>query len=96
MVKMAEKIAIIANVRQVLCITHLAQIATFADNHLYIDKVVENGKTRTLVKALDMKERVTEIMRMAGGNNMSEASKTNAEQLLIMAERIKGSLKKDN
>ena len=94
--KMAEKIAIIANVRQVLCITHLAQIATFADNHLYIDKVVENGKTRTLVKALDMKERVTEIMRMAGGNNMSEASKTNAEQLLIMAERIKGSLKKDN
>lgn len=94
--KMAEKIAIIAKVRQVLCITHLAQIATFADNHLHIEKVVENGKTSTIVKTLDMKERVTEIMRMAGGNNMSEASKTNAEQLLIMAERIKRSLKNDN
>lgn len=94
--KMAEKIAIIANVRQIICITHLAQIATFADNHLYIEKVIENGKTRTLVKTLDIKERITEIMRMAGGNNMSDASKTNAEQLLIMAERIKSSLKKDN
>ncbi|MGL5206187.1 MAG: DNA repair protein RecN [Acidaminococcaceae bacterium] len=91
--KMAEKIAIIAKVRQVLCITHLAQIATFADNHLYIEKVIENGKTSTLVKTLDMKERVTEIMRMAGGNNISDASKANAEQLLMMAESIKKSLK---
>ncbi len=87
--KMAEKIAIIANVRQVLCITHLAQIATFADNHLYIEKVVENNKTSTLVKTLEREERITEIMRMAGGNNISEASRTNAEQLLLMAEKIK-------
>ena len=87
--KMAEKIAIIANVRQVLCITHLAQIATFADNHLYIEKVVENNKTSTLVKTLEREERITEIMRMAGGNNISEASRTNAKQLLLMAEKIK-------
>ena len=93
--KMAEKIAIIANVRQVLCITHLAQIATFADNHLYIEKVVENNKTSTSVKTLDMSERVTEIMRMAGGNNISEASRTNAEQLLLMAQKIKDGIKKD-
>ena len=93
--KMAEKIAIIASVRQVLCITHLAQIATFADNHLYIEKIVENNKTSTSVKTLDAKERVTEIMRMAGGNNISEASRINAEQLLIMAEKIKNDLKRD-
>ena len=93
--KMAEIIAIIANVRQVLCITHLAQIATFADNHLYIEKVVENNKTSTSVKTLDKSERVTEIMRMAGGNNISEASRTNAEQLLLMAQKIKDGIKKD-
>ncbi len=93
--KMAEKIAIIASVRQVLCITHLAQIATFADNHLYIEKIVENNKTSTSVKILDAKERVTEIMRMAGGNNISEASRINAEQLLLMAEKIKNDLKRD-
>jgi DNA repair protein RecN (Recombination protein N) len=93
--KMAEKIAIIASVRQVLCITHLAQIATFADNHLYIEKIVENNKTSTSVKTLDAKERVTEIMRMAGGNNISEASRINAEQLLLMAEKIKNDLKRD-
>ena len=91
--KMAEKIAVIATVRQVLCITHLAQIATFADNHLYIEKVVENNKTSTLVKPLDVQERVTEIMRMAGGNNISEASRINAEQLLLMAEKIKHDIK---
>ena len=91
--KMAEKIAIIANVRQVLCITHLAQIATFADNHLYIEKIVNDNKTSTSVRQLDAKERVTEIMRMVGGNNISEASRINAEQLLLMAEKIKNNVK---
>ena len=42
-----------------------------------------------------MSERVTEIMRMAGGNNISEASRTNAEQLLLMAQKIKDGIKKD-
>ena len=59
------------------------------------EKIVENNKTSTSVKTLDAKERVTEIMRMAGGNNISEASRINAEQLLIMAEKIKNDLKRD-
>ena len=45
------------------------------------------------MRQLDAKERVTEIMRMVGGNNISEASRINAEQLLLMAEKIKNNVK---
>ena len=92
--KMAEKIAIIASMRQVLCVTHLAQIASFADNHLYIEKIVKDDKTITCFKALDKQSRVDEIMRMAGGSNITEASRLNAEQLLAMADKIKNDLRK--
>ncbi|MEG2764998.1 MAG: DNA repair protein RecN [Acidaminococcaceae bacterium] len=91
--KMAEKIAIIAKRRQVLCITHLAQIACFADNHLYIEKTVNAGQTITAVKCLDAKARTDEIMRMTGGSNATSVARENAEQLLAMAEATKIALK---
>ena len=90
--KMAEKIAIIAKKRQVICITHLAQIASFADNHLYIYKEVKNNSTVSLVEPLGNKEQVREIMRMTGGTNASEAAKENAVELLAMAAKIKKTL----
>ncbi|MDD4722614.1 MAG: DNA repair protein RecN [Acidaminococcaceae bacterium] len=90
--KMAEKIAIISTKRQVLCITHLAQIACFADNHLYITKTIKGGSTITMVKTLGPKERIEEIMRMTGGKSTTSTAKENAVEILDMAAKIKNAL----
>ncbi len=91
--KMAEKIAIIALTRQVICVTHLAQIASYGDNHLYIKKESREGKTYTLVEPLGQKERVEEIRRMSGGTNATEAASKNAQELLELAESVKKKIK---
>ena len=90
--KMAEKIAIIAKTRQVICITHLAQIASFADNHLYIHKEVKDNSTVSLVEPLGTQEQIREIMRMTGGTNASNAARENAVEILAMAAKIKKTL----
>lgn len=87
--KMAEKMALIARQRQVLCITHLAQIACFADHHLYIHKQVEGDSTTTRILVLAPEERVREIMRMTGGTNASASARENAKELLAMACQFK-------
>lgn len=80
--KMAEKIARIATVGQVLCITHLPQIAAYADRHIYIEKQSLDGRTKTELQILDDVARVNELVRMGGGDSSSEAARTNAEELL--------------
>ena len=90
--KMAEKIAIISKRRQVLCITHLAQIACFADNHLYITKANSDKSTVTIVKKLSYNQQVEEIMRMTGGTNITDSARKNAVELLAMAAEIKQAL----
>ncbi|NLU44426.1 MAG: DNA repair protein RecN [Acholeplasmataceae bacterium] len=90
--KMAEKIAIISKRRQVLCITHLAQIACFADNHLYITKANSDKSTVTIVKKLPYNQQVEEIMRMTGGTNITDSARKNAVELLAMAAEIKQTL----
>ncbi len=90
--KMAEKMAIIAKTRQVICITHLAQIASFADNHLYIYKEIKNNTTVSLVEPLGTKEQIREIMRMTGGTNDSAAARENAIEILAMAAKLKKKL----
>jgi len=90
--KMAEKIAIIAKRRQVLCITHLAQIACFADNHLHITKANKNQSTVTIVNTLDHEQQVEEIMRMTGGTSTTASARKNALELLAMAAQIKQDL----
>ena len=87
--KMAEKMALIARQRQVLCITHLAQIACFADHHLYIHKVAEGGTTSTRIQVLEPEDRIREIMRMTGGTNASASARENAKELLSMAQQFK-------
>lgn len=62
-----EKLYRLSRVRQVLCITHLPQIAAFADTHFVVEKRVQDGVTSTVVRRLDMEERVREIARMLGG-----------------------------
>ena len=80
--KAAQKIGIklreIGKVRQVICVTHLSQIAVMADNHLMIEKSVVGGRTETSVTQLDLDGRVAEIARIMGGDSPSELMLDNA------------------
>ena len=87
--KMAEKIAAIALQGQVLCITHLPQIAAFADRHIYIEKQSANGRTATELTVLDEQQRINELMRMASGSSGSKAAYDSAAELLAEAQRLK-------
>ena len=87
--RMAEKIAIISNIGQVLCITHLPQIAAFADRHIYIEKQSSAGRTATMLTVLDEEARVRELMRMTAGTSESNAAYENAKELLVAAEAVK-------
>ena len=75
-------IADVARHRQVLCITHLPQIAALCDHHFVIDKTERKGRTTSTVKRLDDKERVEEIARMIGGVKVGEAARRAAVELL--------------
>lgn len=92
--KMAEKIAIIASEKQVLCITHLPQIACMADCHIYLDKKQSAKNTWIEIDILDDKQRVNEIARMIAGDDMTELAKGNAEQMIELAQEKKKSLRK--
>lgn len=87
--KMAEKIAVIAKVGQVLCITHLPQIASFADRHILIRKESAGGRTATGLTMLDEEGRIQELMRMTVGDNVSEVAYANAKELLAAAAKNK-------
>ncbi len=91
--KMAEKIAIISMQKQVLCITHLPQIACMADNHIYIEKEQTNTKTTIKVKALDDNARIDEITRMITGDNQTQIAKSNAKQMIDLADARKKELR---
>lgn len=88
----AECIAIVSQHKQVLCITHLPQIACMADNHLYIAKSTKEGSTNTTVNPLAEVARVKEIARMASGDNMTTASLENAKEMLAHAHAKKEEL----
>lgn len=87
--KVSEKMAVIARNHQVICITHLAQIAAMADTHLMIEKQVENGSTATAVRLLDEEESVQELARILGGARITGAVYENAREMKELAERIK-------
>lgn len=80
--KAAQKIGIklreIGKVRQVICVTHLSQIAVMADNHLMIEKKIADDRTETNVTQLDFDGRVSEIARIMGGDNPSQLMLDNA------------------
>lgn len=93
--KMAEKLALIARDSQVLCITHLPQIAAFADHQIRIRKESEGDRTVTRLAALDREERVQEIMRMATGSHVSRSAEANARELLEAADHFKREAARD-
>lgn len=82
----AEKISQISNNSQVLCITHLPQVATIADNHYYISKSVNDGRTETSLKELDEKQKIREIARMLSGSEITELTLKHAEELIKMSK----------
>ena len=91
----AERIAMVSAHRQVLCITHLPQIACMADIHLYISKHVIDNQTSTVIHPLTTGERVNEIARMASGANVSSASLDNAREMIAYAGVKKEEYKKN-
>jgi DNA repair protein RecN (Recombination protein N) len=66
----------------VLCITHLPQIAAFADQHFLIEKTEKKGRTQTAIRQMDDMERAREIARMLSGEKLTETSLKHAEHLL--------------
>lgn len=80
----AERIAMVAAHKQVLCITHLPQIACMADAHLYIDKEAKDGKTATQVRPLSDSERTAELARMTSGD-ITPASLAHAAEMVRRA-----------
>ncbi len=78
---LAEKLSSTSKSHQIICVTHLAQVASFGDNHFYISKSTENEKTRTTLKLLSEEERVYEIARIIGGS-ISDFSLSHAKLML--------------
>ena len=89
--KVSEKMMLIGRTRQVICITHLAQIAAMADSHYRIEKTVEDGGTRTQIRRLDEKESVEELARILGGAEITDAVLQNAGEMRTLAKEKKQS-----
>ena len=80
--KVAEKLRAVAAHKQVLCVTHLPQLAALANTHLLIAKSERNGRTFTSVTPLDMEGRKKELARIIGGTNITETTLKSAEEML--------------
>ena len=77
-----KKLKQLAATKQVLCVTHLPQIASFADQHYLIEKKETGGRTKTSVRQLDTEERTRELARMISGAKLTDTSLAHAEQML--------------
>lgn len=87
--KIAEKIHKLARGCQVLCITHLAQIASMADGHYLIKKNMDDNSTATTVERLEQQQRKEELARIIGGVKVTELTLQNAQEMLDLAENLK-------
>ena len=87
--KVSEKMALIGRNHQVICITHLAQIAAMAEAHFAIEKCVENGKTKTKITLLNPVQEVAELARIIGGVEITEAVMQSAAEMKELAKRAK-------
>jgi DNA repair protein RecN (Recombination protein N) len=87
--KVGEKLAYISGKHQVICVTHLAQIACMADSHYMIEKSTKDNNTKTNVRKLAGEGIRNEIARIIGGANISEITIKHAEEMLSYARKIK-------
>src|SRR5437879_12823113 len=77
-----KKLKTLAGSNQVLCVTHLPQIATFADHHYVIEKKETGGRTRTTIRLVTGNERTEEVARMLSGAKLTDTSRKHAEQMI--------------
>ena len=82
-----DKLKEISRHRQVLCITHLPQIASYADRHYLVEKFDTDISTETVVSKLDYDQRVTELAKMIGGLNITKTTIDNAKELISKNNR---------
>ena len=87
--RVGEKMSDLSRGKQVLCITHLPQIAALADSHDKIEKAEKDGKTFTVVKELDRQGRRMELARLYGGDVVTETTLAGAEEQLAAADKYK-------
>lgn len=87
--KVSEKMSLVGHHHQVLCITHLPQIAAMADTHYGIEKKVENGITVTTIEPLNENESITELARMLGGAEITERTLESAREMKDLAQKQK-------
>lgn len=80
-----RKLKSVASRQQVLCITHLPQVAVYADSHYLVAKTVEDGRTRTSLRVLSHEERIDEVARMLGGINVTGKSREHAAEMIDSA-----------
>ena len=86
--RIAEKLRSLAKHKQVLCVTHLPQLAALADTHMLIAKSERDGRTFTTVTPLDKQGRVNELARIIGGTNITEITRKSAEEMLLARKEI--------
>lgn len=91
--KVAEKMAQVARRKQVLCVTHLPQIAAMADTHFSVQKGEQDGRTYTHVERLDRAGRGEELARLIGGSSVTDLLRQSAEQLLAEGEKYRNVLR---
>jgi DNA repair protein RecN (Recombination protein N) len=82
-----RKLRRIAERHQVLCVTHLPQIASLAESHYAVRKRVERGRTVTEVRTLGAEEHVEEVARMLGGDKLTEAARVHAREMVRQGAR---------
>lgn len=87
--KVAEKLAYIGRSHQVLCITHLPQIAAMADSHYLIEKIASDGRTKTEIRELSSEEQVQEVGRLMGGVEITKNILDSADEMKKMAEQFR-------
>lgn len=85
--RIAQKLKQASVSRQIICVTHSSPIAAYADSHLFISKSVSGDRTYTTVKELSGDERVRELARIISGDNITEISLSNAQEMLILARK---------
>ena len=90
--KVAEKMARVSRRKQVLCVTHLPQLAAMADVHFSVEKGEKKGRTYTAVRRLDREQRRQELARLTGGSHVSQTMLDGAEELLVEAEKFRAAL----
>ena len=85
--KIGKKLQEVSQNRQVICVTHLAPVASCGDTHLFIHKEVEEGRTFTRIDLLDEDERIREIARIVSGDDITETALNNAREMLNLAHQ---------